>query len=38
VEEWGWVINSDLRGVFLCLKYEIPLCTSMNEDEEEEPS
>ena len=38
VEEWGGVIHTDLRGVFLCLKYEIPLCTSMNEDEEEEPS
>lgn len=25
VEEWDRVINIDLRGVFLCLKHEIPL-------------
>ena len=25
VEEWDRVINTDLRGVFLCLKHEIPL-------------
>jgi len=25
VEEWERVINTDLRGVFLYLKYEIPL-------------
>src|SRR2546425_5366716 len=24
-EEWDRIINIDLRGVFLCLKYEIPL-------------
>jgi NAD(P)-dependent dehydrogenase (short-subunit alcohol dehydrogenase family) len=25
VEEWDRVINIDLRGIFLCLKHEIPL-------------
>jgi NAD(P)-dependent dehydrogenase (short-subunit alcohol dehydrogenase family) len=25
VEEWDCVINIDLRGLFLCLKHEIPL-------------
>jgi len=25
VEEWDRVVNTDLRGVFLCLKHEIPL-------------
>jgi NAD(P)-dependent dehydrogenase (short-subunit alcohol dehydrogenase family) len=25
IEEWDRVINTDLRGVFLCLKHEIPL-------------
>lgn len=25
VEEWNRIINIDLRGVFLCMKYEIPL-------------
>jgi NAD(P)-dependent dehydrogenase (short-subunit alcohol dehydrogenase family) len=25
VEEWDRVVNADLRGVFLCLKHEIPL-------------
>jgi NAD(P)-dependent dehydrogenase (short-subunit alcohol dehydrogenase family) len=25
VEEWDRVVNTNLRGVFLCLKYEIPL-------------
>src|SRR5437764_7493503 len=24
-EEWDRVVNIDLRGVFLCMKYEIPL-------------
>ena len=24
-EEWDRIINIDLRGVFLCMKYEIPL-------------
>jgi NAD(P)-dependent dehydrogenase (short-subunit alcohol dehydrogenase family) len=24
-EEWGRIIDIDLRGVFLCMKYEIPL-------------
>jgi NAD(P)-dependent dehydrogenase (short-subunit alcohol dehydrogenase family) len=24
-EEWGRIIGIDLRGVFLCMKYEIPL-------------
>lgn len=24
-EEWGQIIDIDLRGVFLCMKYEIPL-------------
>jgi NAD(P)-dependent dehydrogenase (short-subunit alcohol dehydrogenase family) len=25
VKEWDRIINTDLRGTFLCLKYEIPL-------------
>jgi NAD(P)-dependent dehydrogenase (short-subunit alcohol dehydrogenase family) len=25
LEEWDRVVNTDLRGVFLCLKHEIPL-------------
>jgi len=25
LEEWERIINIDLRGVFLCMKYEIPL-------------
>jgi NAD(P)-dependent dehydrogenase (short-subunit alcohol dehydrogenase family) len=25
LEEWDHIINIDLRGVFLCMKYEIPL-------------
>ena len=25
VEEWDRVVNIDLRGVFLCMKHEIPL-------------
>ncbi|RKH21547.1 SDR family oxidoreductase [Corallococcus praedator] len=25
VEEWDRILNIDLRGVFLCMKYEIPL-------------
>src|SRR5437660_8985534 len=25
LEEWDRIINIDLRGVFLCMKYEIPL-------------
>jgi len=24
-EEWGWIVDTNLRGVFLCMKYEIPL-------------
>ena len=24
VEEWDQIINTNLRGVFLCMKYEIP--------------
>src|SRR5918995_1125875 len=24
-EEWDWVLDTDLRGVFVCMKHEIPL-------------
>ena len=24
-EEWDWIVDIDLRGVFLCMKHEIPL-------------
>jgi NAD(P)-dependent dehydrogenase (short-subunit alcohol dehydrogenase family) len=24
-EEWNWIVDIDLRGIFLCMKHEIPL-------------
>jgi NAD(P)-dependent dehydrogenase (short-subunit alcohol dehydrogenase family) len=32
VEELDRVVNTDLRGAFLCLKYEIPLMLKQGEE------